>query len=555
MTAYGPPPVLGLEPSDPTVLGPYRVAGRLGRGGMGTVYFGESASGPVAIKVINPVLAADPEFVARFRNEVAAARKVSRFCTAPVLDARLNGDPLWLVTEYVAGPDLERVLRRQALLRGSDLEALAVGVATALTAIHGAGVVHRDLKPANVLLSPLGPRVIDFGIARALDTGDGHTATNQLIGTPAYMAPERFAGQSAGPPADVFAWGCVVAAAATGRSPFAAGSVHEIPYRVLNHTPDLGGIDDGLRGLVEAALDKNPASRPTAKELLSELVGQNDAEDTAKVAGTLRLNLPGLLAPTVRGRETGESEEREERGAGRAPAPWRRPAVVGGAAAGVLLLAAAGALWARTLPPAPPEPTGVLYRDDFGNDRSGWSNDGTRTDTSRGYTGDGRYTMVTDISNDSRWAEAPINAEPVERALVTVRIDIEAGRPSKSWTGIYCDYKPDDDHAHYYTLEVRPDGRARIHKTTQATGWDMTPDVLSLAFSKKKTTLRAECSRNGDEVRLALWVDDHLVVEAVDEDAGGARGKPRFGLSVGKQPGDDQETRAYFDDFEIGSLP
>ncbi|MEU8380070.1 serine/threonine-protein kinase, partial [Streptosporangium sp. NPDC048865] len=295
MTAYGLPPVLGLEPGDPTGLGPYRIAGRLGRGGMGTVYLAEGPSGPVAVKVINAHLAADREFAARFRNEVAAARKVSRFCTAPVLDARLEGEPLWVVTEYVAGPDLARVLRDHGPLSGSNLEALAVGVATALTAIHGAGIVHRDLKPANVLLSPLGPRVIDFGIARALAAGGGQTATGHILGTPEYMAPELVSGERAGPPADVFAWGCVVVAAATGRSPFSSRTVPEALYRVVHDTPRLDEVDPALRGVVEAALAKDPAARPTARELLAGLVGQGDADDTAKVAGTLRLNLSGLV--------------------------------------------------------------------------------------------------------------------------------------------------------------------------------------------------------------------------------------------------------------------
>ncbi|WP_329428864.1 serine/threonine protein kinase [Streptosporangium sp. NBC_01495] len=546
MTAYGLPPVLGLEPSDPTVLGPYRIAGRLGKGGMGTVYLAEGASGPVAIKVINTNLAADPEFVARFKNEVAAARKVSRFCTAPVLDARLEGEPLWVVTEYVAGPDLARMLRDHGTLSGANLEGLAVGVALALTAIHGAGIVHRDLKPANVLLSPLGPRVIDFGIARALDANGGQTSTGRVIGTPDYMAPERFSGGTSGPPADIFAWGCVVVAAATGKSPFAARSMPEVLFRV----PDLEDLEPGLRDLVRASLDKDPAARPTAQNLVSGLAGRNNAEDTAKLADTLRLNLFGLLPPTVRVTDPAERE------AGRTP-PWfrRRPVVVGGAAAGALLLAVAAVIGIRALPQGPPVSTDVLYRDDFGNDRSGWFNEGTRVDTSRGYTGDGRYTLATDTSNGNRWVDAPVNAEPPERALVTVRINITGGTSWGAWTGVTCDYKLDDEHLHYYTLEIRPDGRARIRKTTSVTAWDMTSDLLTPAFSKEKATLRAECSRDGGEVRLALWVDDRLVAEAVDEDAGGAKGRPRFGLTAGKFPGNSTETRVYFDDFEIGRLP
>ena len=175
-----------LRPGDPSRLGDYRLVGRIGRGGMGTVFLAESARGErVAVKVINPELADDETFRDRFRREVESARRVRRFCTAPVLDAQLDGEPLFIVTEFVDGPDLDEFVRDSGPMRGSSLEHLAVGVATALTAIHGAGVVHRDLKPANVLLSSVGPRVIDFGIARALDTVSGATRTGQFIGTPA----------------------------------------------------------------------------------------------------------------------------------------------------------------------------------------------------------------------------------------------------------------------------------------------------------------------------------------------------------------------------------
>jgi serine/threonine protein kinase len=218
-----------LRPRDPRVLGPYELIARLGEGGMGTVYLARNAAGVlVAVKMIRADLAPDDEFRRRFRSEVARARQVPPFCTAEVLDADPDHESPYLVVEYVDGPSLAEVVEERGPLTVSNLHSVAIGVATALTAIHGAGVIHRDLKPRNVLLAPGSPKVIDFGIARALESTSAHTRTDQMVGTVAYMAPERF-GSSPGevlvtPAADVFAWGGVVAYAGTGRTPFSADS-------------------------------------------------------------------------------------------------------------------------------------------------------------------------------------------------------------------------------------------------------------------------------------------------------------------------------------------
>ncbi|WP_283135611.1 serine/threonine-protein kinase [Rhizohabitans arisaemae] len=263
-----------LNPGEPRAIGRYQVLGRLGRGGMGTVYLGEDTSGQrVAIKVINPDLAQEESFRLRFRHEAEAAQKVRRFCTAAVLEAALNGEQLYVVTEYVAGPSLEESVREQGPLRGSSLDALAVGVATALTAIHGAGIVHRDLKPSNVLLAPVGPRVIDFGIARTIGAAGGGTRTGQLIGTPHYMAPEVIAGEPVTQACDVFAWGCVVTFAGTGRTPFGGDSLPAAIHQLLNAEPNLDGLDPAMRDLVAHALVKDPRRRPTAQELLQRMMG------------------------------------------------------------------------------------------------------------------------------------------------------------------------------------------------------------------------------------------------------------------------------------------
>ncbi|XRQ12438.1 DUF4389 domain-containing protein [Actinomadura welshii] len=281
-TAAGP-----LEQDEPRVLGPYRLLGRLGRGGMGTVYLGAEPDGRrVAVKVVNRELAGEPAFLARFRREVTAARRVHRFCTAPVLDAGLDQDPPYIVTEYIDGPSLEKAVRSKGPLPGSDLEGVAVGVATALAAIHGAGIVHRDLKPANVLLSSTGPRVIDFGIARALDATDGPTRTGQFVGTPSYIAPEVLQGEQVAQASDVFSWGCVVAYAGTGRPPFQGKTVAETFHLIGTAEPDLGGLDPRLREIVAAALAKDPRVRPTARQLLTRLVGQ-DRADPERAAETI----------------------------------------------------------------------------------------------------------------------------------------------------------------------------------------------------------------------------------------------------------------------------
>ncbi|MCA2211760.1 serine/threonine protein kinase [Jidongwangia harbinensis] len=267
-----------LSASDPRKLGEYQLVGRLGTGGMGVVYLAESEDGPhAAIKLIHPALAADPEFSGRFRSEVERARQVPSFCTAGFLGADLEHDPPYLVVEYVDGPSLLDVVRERGPLLGGALYSLAVGVATALTGIHGAGVIHRDLKPENVLLPPGSPKVIDFGIAQPFVATSQHTRADMLVGTVAYMAPERFSDDGDTPltaATDVFAWGCVVTYAATGRTPFQGDSSSATAGRILTQPPRIDGLPGKLRDIVALTLSKDPADRPTAPELLAMLVGE-----------------------------------------------------------------------------------------------------------------------------------------------------------------------------------------------------------------------------------------------------------------------------------------
>jgi hypothetical protein len=265
-----------LMPNDPRWLGDYELLGRLGEGGMGTVFLGRSSDGRlVAVKMLRAEHAWDTEFRGRFRSEVNRAREVPGFCTAAVLDADPDHETPYLVVEYVDGPSLSEVIRERGPLESGTLHSVAVGVATALAAIHGVGVIHRDLKPQNVLFSLGTPKVIDFGIARAFEVTSRHTKTDQMVGTVAYMAPERFESDSdrkAGPPADVFAWGVVVAYAATGRTPFGADSPAATAGRILTQPPDLTGLNGSLRELVGRTLAKDPAERPTAHQLLDLLL-------------------------------------------------------------------------------------------------------------------------------------------------------------------------------------------------------------------------------------------------------------------------------------------
>ena len=262
----------GLASGDPGRIGPYRLVGRLGRGGMGHVYLGLSPGGrPVAVKVIRADLAADPEFRVRFAREVAAVRQVSGLFTALVLDADVDSALPWLATTYVAGPSLAEAVTGDGPMTARPALALAAGLAESLSAIHAAGVVHCDLKPSNVLLSPDGPRVIDFGISCAAGPGKSTVSAvgvGWVTGSPGFMSPEQALGGEIGPPSDIFSLGAVLSFATTGRGPFGRGSRPEVAYQLVYGRPDLGEIPAGLRPLVERCLAKDPVQRPTADEVL-----------------------------------------------------------------------------------------------------------------------------------------------------------------------------------------------------------------------------------------------------------------------------------------------
>ncbi len=291
-----------LLATDPRRLGPYVLLWRLGGGGMGVVYLGEASDERlVAIKVIRPELADDSVFLARFRQEVEAASRVAGFCTARVIDADLDAERPWFVTEYVDGPTLQQAVKRSGALSGQALSTFALGVAEALDAIHEAGVVHRDLKPSNVLLARNAPKVIDFGIARALDAAS-LTQTGKLIGTVNWLAPEQLRSDRASPLSDVFAWGGLVAFAATGRPPFGTGPPEVVVHRILHDDADLGRMEDELRTVVALALAKHPEERPPARALLARLLG----------AGTRRADAAAMASRVVKDTWTGTNAWQQE---------------------------------------------------------------------------------------------------------------------------------------------------------------------------------------------------------------------------------------------------
>ncbi|QEU92585.1 serine/threonine protein kinase [Streptomyces kanamyceticus] len=267
-----------LEADEPTVIGPYRLLGRLGSGGMGRVYLGRSTGGrTVAVKVVHPHFALDEEFRARFRREVDAARRVGGDWTAPVLDADPDASVPWVATGYAAGPSLTEAVRDGAPLPDHSVRVLGAGLAEALAHVHGLGLVHRDVKPSNVLLTLDGPRLIDFGIARATDGTASLTSTGVSIGSPGYMSPEQILGKGVTGAADVFSLGAVLVYAATGESPFPGDSSAALLYKVVHEQPELGALSGDVRDIAAACLAKEPGVRPTPAEVATRLAPEGAA--------------------------------------------------------------------------------------------------------------------------------------------------------------------------------------------------------------------------------------------------------------------------------------
>ncbi|QXR01461.1 protein kinase [Streptomyces sp. WY228] len=329
------------EAEFPQYAGTYRLEACLGSGGMGVVHLARSASGmQLAVKVVHAPYAADPEFRARFRQEVAAARRVSGAFTAPVVDADPEAGRPWMATLYIPGPTLAEQVKRNGPMAPAELRRLTAGLAEALRDIHRAGVIHRDLKPSNVLLTDGGPKVIDFGISRPYDS-DLRTETGKLIGSPPYMAPEQFQRpREVGPPVDVFALGAVIVHAATGRGPFDSDSPYIVAYQVVHDQPDLGGVPEDLAPLVARCLAKDPAERPTPGEVMEALLPPS-YEAAAFVPAQRRRAVVAAAVPAAE--RVGSEEDTHVRAAPAVRRRWLPRSRVVVAAALLLLVAGAGA--------------------------------------------------------------------------------------------------------------------------------------------------------------------------------------------------------------------
>ncbi|GAA1620034.1 hypothetical protein GCM10009733_015620 [Nonomuraea maheshkhaliensis] len=536
------------------VIGGYALRRLLGQGGMGEVHLAATPTGGLAaVKLIHPALARDPAFRRRFEREVAAAQRVARFCTAPVLDAGIDGGVAYLVTEYVKGPDLAQAVRDQGPLSGGNLEALAVGIATALSAIHGAGVIHRDLKPSNVLLSPLGPRVIDFGIAQIVDQ-DG-LASQAILGTPAFMAPEQVRGDPLTPAADVFAWGGVIAYAGTGRLPFGGGAPGEVLYRIAHEHPRLDGLDDGIRGVVERTLAKDARVRPTAQQLLGELVGGTRLAAATEVVErtwtesiTADVRPPAAPGPSGAGNaHAGPRPPADPRaaGAGASGPVGSGPAGSGSVGAGTAVLGAGsgrldgaeggGAGAGRgDVGEAPgrrrrrwsPWAVGasallvtavVVAVNVPGLTRQTWPYEAgfESWDTGASEGGDARLDgsgyRLTVKPGWRLWKSAPVR-EPVNGVIVSAKATLEQGAGEY---GVWCHGAAGSGDR--YEFGVSGEGKVTIVKRRSGAE----AKVLYGPTNTPKTATNrvvAECGRSGGKVTLRMWLNETLVGEASDAD-------------------------------------
>lgn len=337
--------------ADPRSIGGFTLTRMLGEGGMGRVYLGRGRAGTAAVKVVRADLAGDPEFRARFGHEIEAASRVHSPYTAALLGADAAADPPWMATEYIAAPSLREAVGLHGPMPVEQVRLLGIGLAEALTAIHAAGIVHRDLKPANILLGADGPKVIDFGIARAADS-TVLTRTGAVVGSPGFIAPEQITHARSEPAGDVFALGGCLAYAATGRAPFGTGDVNALLYRTVHAEPDLSGLPEPLLSLVRGCLDRDPTRRPGTAAIAAALGADRRGAPTTGSADAAGSVFAGWSPPTL-APSGGRPVQRAPR--------WRLPVMIAAIVAVLVLAGVAGAYALRDTgdptPTAAPPPT------------------------------------------------------------------------------------------------------------------------------------------------------------------------------------------------------
>ena len=550
-----------LTAGDPSVLGRYVLLGRLGNGGQGVVYLGRTEAGEsVAVKALNPSLVADSEALRRFAGGVDHIRQVSSFCVAKVLDADLTADRPYVVSEYVEGRSLHERVVEEGPSGPGQLRRLAVGTMTALAAIHAAGIVHRDFKPHHVLLGRDGPRVIDFGIARVL--GSQATSVGTVLGTVAYLAPEQVRGEQIGPAADMFAWASTMAFAASGHPPFGTGGTVEVMYRIVNDEPELPPLPADLRAVVLACLAKDPADRPTARDGLLRLIGDQPATPKTTVPeDRAATDSPAPVAPAFV--EQGRAVQEATPSAGRRNR--RRLLAIGG---GVTAIAVAAGLTilsssqdSGNQPPdggSQPSFGTAVYTEEF-NEQPDW--DGYRFNptgtadqrTVRGYEPDkGDFALYADGSFPRNPVLSPVpakNAVKAEPTLMIAALATVRELRGHGEVGLLCRWDEEDGSGYLFLL--RDDGTARIVRYAQGVSTALASGQTKTLEKGKAVKLGALCHIDGQN--LAFWVDDHKILTATDPQGFPLTIRAQVGL-VGQVPeAGDNMIIAAFDTFVLTS--